>query len=158
MLIPARSLPGVYLFHQTDGKPLYQSTFKRKWLNLMEDCYCVQDREIDENTDRPSDIRKRLKPTLTPHYFRHNFATLLFEAGVEPLIAMKILGHTDYQTTANIYTHLNSEMMKKSSVDMEEVFRRKQEAKGVLAKAKSAKEKRSRKPAVDASLPWAGRF
>ena len=35
---------------------------------------------------------------------------------------------------------------------------RKQEAKGVLAKAKSAKEKRSRKPAVDASLPWAGRF
>ena len=101
---------------------------------------------------------KFYKPTLTPHYFRHNFATLLFEAGVEPLIAMKILGHTDYQTTANIYTHLNSEMMKKSSVDMEEVFRRKQEAKGVLAKAKSAKEKRSRKPSVDASLPWAGRF
>lgn len=77
---------------------------------------------------------------------------------MEPLIAMKILGHTDYQTTANIYTHLNSEMMKKSSVDMEEVFHRKQEAKGVLAKAKSAKEKRSRKPAVDACLPWAGRF
>lgn len=68
------------------------------------------------------------------------------------------LGHTDYQTTANIYTHLKSEMMKKSSVDMEDVFRRKQEAKGVLVKAKSAKEKRSRKPAVDASLPWAGRF
>ena len=51
-----------------------------------------------------------------------------------------------------------SEMMKKSCVDMEDTFRRKQEAKSVLAKAKSAKEKRSRKPAVDASLPWAGRF
>ena len=51
-----------------------------------------------------------------------------------------------------------SDMMKKSSVDMEDVFRRKQEAKSALAKAKSAKEKRSRKPAVDASLPWAGRF
>ena len=38
---------------------------------------------------------------------------------------------------------------------MEEIFRRKQEAKGVPAKAKSAKEKRSGKPAVDASLPWA---
>jgi len=49
-------------------------------------------------------------------------------------------------------------MMKKSTVDIEEVFRRKQEAKGVLAKAKSAKEKRLRKPAVDASLLWAGRF
>ena len=37
-------------------------------------------------------------------------------------------------SAANIYTHLKSEMMKKSSVDMEDVFRRKQEAKGVLAK------------------------
>lgn len=90
-------------------------------------------------TKRKNDIIKQLKPTLTPHYFRHNYATLLFEAGVEPLIAMKILGHTDYQTTANIYTHLKSEMMKKSSVDMEEVFRRKQEAKGVLAKAQERK-------------------
>lgn len=72
---------------------------------------------------------KQLKPPLTPHYFRHNYATLLFETGVVLLIAMKILDHTDYQTTANIYMHLNSEMMKKSSVDMEEVFRRKQEAK-----------------------------
>ena len=77
---------------------------------------------------------------------------------MEPLIAMKILGHTDYQTTANIYTHLNSEMMKKSSVDMEEVFRRKQEAKGVLAKAQNARDKRSRKPVLDMSLPWAGKF
>ena len=46
---------------------------------------------------------------LTSYYFWHNYATLLFEAGVEPLIAMKILGHTDYQTTTNIYTRLKSE-------------------------------------------------
>ena len=49
---------------------------------------------------------KQVKPTLTPHYFRHNYVTLLYESGVDPLIAMKIVGHTDYQTTANIYTHL----------------------------------------------------
>lgn len=77
---------------------------------------------------------------------------------MEPLIAMKILGHTDYQTTANIYTHFKSEMMKKSSVDMEDVFRRKQEAKGVLAKAQSMRDKRSRKPELDMSLPWVGKF
>ena len=47
-----------------------------------------------------------LKPLLTPHFFRHNYVTLLYEAGVDPLIAMKIVGHTDYQTTANIYTHV----------------------------------------------------
>lgn len=77
MLLPVRAMPGTYVFHNADGKPLSQSSFKRKWLSLMEDCYCVQDREVDENTDRPSDIRKRLKPTLTPHYFRHNYITIM---------------------------------------------------------------------------------
>ena len=101
---------------------------------------------------------KQLKPPLTPHYFRHNYATLLFETGVVLLIAMKILDHTDYQTTANIYMHLNSEMMKKSSVDMEDVFRRKQEAKSALAKAQTTRDKRSRKPVLDMNLPWAGKF
>ena len=71
----------------------------------MHDAGCTEEREIDENTRRPGDILKRFKPTLTPHYFRHNYVTMLYEAGVDPLIAMKIVGHADYQTTANIYTH-----------------------------------------------------
>ena len=29
---------------------------------------------------------------------------ILYESGVDPLVAMKIVGHSDYQTTANIYT------------------------------------------------------
>ena len=58
----------------------------------------------------------------------------------------------------NIYTHLKSEMMKKSSVDMEDVFRRKQEAKSALAKAQTTRDKRSRKPVLDMSLPWARKF
>ena len=70
----------------------------------------------------------------------------------------QVLGHTDYQTTANIYTHLKSDMMKKSSVDMEDVFRRKKEAKSALAKAQATRDKRSRKPVLDMSLPWAGKF
>ena len=41
----------------------------------------------------PNDILKRLKPTLTPHYFRHNYVTLLYESGVDPLVAMKMVGH-----------------------------------------------------------------
>ena len=37
--------------------------------------------------------------------------TLLYRAGVDPLKAMKIVGHSEYQTTADIYTHLDQEMM-----------------------------------------------
>ena len=71
---------------------------------------------------------------------------------------MKILGHTDYQTTASIYTYLKSNIMKKSSMDMEDVFLRKQEAKSALAKAQITRDKRSRKPVLDMSLPWVGKF
>ena len=154
MLLPVRAMPGTYVFHNADGKPLSQSSFKRKWLSLMEDCYCVQDREVDENTDRPSDIRKRLKPTLTPHYFRHNYITMLYEGGIDPLVAMKIVGHTDYQTTANIYTHLSEETMRRASVDLGDVFK----AKAKWKPPKGSKQARSRKPPVDTSLPWANKF
>ena len=82
-------------------------------------CGCVTWREIKPGT---SDILKQVKPTLTPHYFRHNYVTLLYESGVDPLIAMKIVGHTDYQTTANIYTHLKEETLRRASVNMEKVF------------------------------------
>ena len=42
---------------------------------------------------------------------------------------MKIVGHTDYQTTANIYTHLKEETLCKATVNMEKVFASKSELK-----------------------------
>lgn len=92
------------------------------WLRLMVACGCVEWWEIEPGASRPDDILKQVKPTLTPHYFRHNYVTLLYESGVDPLIAMKIVGHTDYQTTANIYTHLKEETLRRASVNMEKVF------------------------------------
>ena len=68
-----------------------------------------------------------IKPRLTPHFFRHNYVTLLYESGVDPLIEMKIVGHTDYQNTANIYTHVRDEMLKKATVNMNEVFQKRTE-------------------------------
>ena len=88
---------------------------------------CGDWREVPEGTSRPGDILKQIKPRLTPHFFRHNYVTMLYESGVDPLIAMKIVGHTDYQTTANIYTHVRDEMLKKATVNMNEVFQKRTE-------------------------------
>ena len=52
---------------------------------------------------------------------------MLYEAGVDPLIAMKIVGHTDYQTTANIYTHIRDDMLKKATINMADVFKKREE-------------------------------
>ena len=49
---------------------------------------------------------------LTPHIFRHNFATMLYYAGVDVKEAQRILGHSDSRTTIEIYTHLDQEQSK----------------------------------------------
>jgi len=116
-----------YVFHTKKGTPLPHSSFKRMWYRLMLAAGCVEWRKIKESTSRPDDILKQIKVTLTPHYFRHNYVTMLYESGIDPLVAMKIVGHTDYQTTANIYTHVRDEMLKKATVDMNEVFQQRTE-------------------------------
>ena len=122
MLLPKRESADAYVFHTPSGAPLPQASYKRMWSRLMLECGCVEWRELKPGTSRPDDILKQVKPTLTPHYFRHNYVTLLYESGIDPLVAMKIVGHTDYQTTANIYTHLKEETLRRASVNMERVF------------------------------------
>lgn len=117
-----------YVFHTEDGMPWSQNTFKRNWLRLMHDAGCTVDREwTDEQRvklRRPNDPINLWEATLTPHYFRHNFVTMLYRAGVDPLKAMKIVGHNEYQTTADIYTHLDQEMMQATADDLADVFKK----------------------------------
>lgn len=52
----------------------------------------------------------------TPHCCRHTFASLMVRSGVSPQALQRIIGHADYSTTANIYTHLNNgELIKEMS-------------------------------------------
>jgi integrase len=44
-------------------------------------------------------------PKLSPHVCRHTFASMMADAGVDPASIQAIIGHSDYNTTANIYTH-----------------------------------------------------
>ena len=122
MLLQKEGEPEEYVFHDPHGNPLSQATFKRMWCRLMADARCATVRDYDPHEEKNWDILKQVKPTLTPHFLRHNFVTLLYEAGIDPLIAMKIVGHTDYKTTANIYTHVRDEMLRKATVNLEEVF------------------------------------
>ncbi len=57
----------------------------------------------------------------------HSSTVPLIEAHIDTLIAMKIAGHADYQTTANIYTHVRDEMLKKSIINRGDVFRKREE-------------------------------
>lgn len=50
-------------------------------------------------------------PKKTPHATRHTYTTRAVKEGLAPEMLQKILGHADYSTTANIYTHIDAETL-----------------------------------------------
>lgn len=46
------------------------------------------------------------QPSIDRHQIRHEYATMLYEAGIDTLQAKALMGHTDIITTQQIYTHI----------------------------------------------------
>ncbi|MBQ7064158.1 MAG: site-specific integrase [Firmicutes bacterium] len=55
----------------------------------------------------------------TPHQLRHTFATRCYEAGVDPKITQKILGHKSIDTTLDVYTHISQEKTQNELLKLE---------------------------------------
>ncbi len=49
------------------------------------------------------------KPRLTPHNTRHTFSSKMVKAGARPELLQKIVGHANYDTTIDTYTHFTEE-------------------------------------------------
>lgn len=45
-------------------------------------------------------------PGVYPHALRHTFCSICFERGMKPKVVQMIMGHANYSTTMNIYTHV----------------------------------------------------
>ena len=58
------------------------------------------------------------------HDMRHAFATLLLDAGEEVAVISKMLGHADYSTTVDVYSHLSTERSRVAAARIDGLLKR----------------------------------
>ncbi|MEI6132819.1 MAG: tyrosine-type recombinase/integrase [Bacillota bacterium] len=99
------SLPGLGLFSINDVYPFTKSQFARFWEKII--------RKINFAAGGTKDI-DAISSDITPHIFRHNFATILYNAEIDLKSAMRIMGHGDMKILLEVYTHLDNKKDQKS--------------------------------------------
>jgi len=110
-----------YLFKGSKSNmPICESTFKRMWDRLMIAAYEL-DSSIEAKEIKTGDYRGKMRSILTPHYFRHNFATMLCDWKVSPEEAIAYMGHEDSEMIREIYAHRS----KRAQAQNAELFQQK---------------------------------
>ena len=61
-------------------------------------------------------------PKITPHSFRHTFATRCFESGINGKIVQKYLGHSSMAMTMDLYTHVDENLMAANISKIDNLF------------------------------------
>lgn len=104
------------IFPGKDGGIMTSSEMRAKWVRW---CKAAGLAELVETSIRGKDGKPRRKTyytgTLTAHQLRHGYCTILYEAGVDEMTAMDLMGHSDIEITRKVYTHLRKRQRDKAT-------------------------------------------
>lgn len=93
-----------------EGRNLLLDGVKSDYLIVGKKSEKLTTRRVEQIID---DIIKRtsIKLNITPHMFRHTFATHLLDNGCDLLVVQELLGHASLSST-EIYTHVSNEHLR----------------------------------------------
>ncbi len=103
-LLAVKGDPFQPVFPTQAGNFQNENSLRRLWTGFKRDL----DIHMGAKLYRNQIVQSSLAPDLTPYCLRHTFCTDLQKAGVPLNVAKELMGHSDIQTTANIYTHKDS--------------------------------------------------
>nr|DAH99667.1 MAG TPA: Integrase [Caudoviricetes sp.] len=106
-LRPLRGEPMETVFRNQAGRPHNTTTMQRLWGSIIRAMDIAMGAEVYRNQI----ITSVVADDLVPYCLRHTFCTDLQRAGVPINVAKELMGHADIATTANIYTHGDTETL-----------------------------------------------
>lgn len=65
---------------------------------------------------------KKKNISIDRHTIRHEYASILYEAGIDVKEAQQLLGHAQISTTMDIYTHISESKMKQDFMILANYF------------------------------------
>lgn len=109
-LRPLRNLPDIFLVSGTTKftTNVQADYLLRKVIYHANLCTFKKDREFKPTF---TNLRNDIKPKFTAHNFRHHYVTSRVQAEDKPEFIKTIVGHVSYQTTIDIYTHVQRQML-----------------------------------------------
>ena len=107
LLWAARGPAEAPVFPTNAGGWQNENSLRRLWTGFRRDL----DIYMGAETYRNKITKSVLAPDLTAYCLRHTFCTDLQAAGVPLNIAKELMGHADISTTANIYTHRDTDTL-----------------------------------------------
>lgn len=111
-----------YLFSANGGvTPLTQTEFRKRWNG-----YCrkagLADSHVEEHIGKNKHKYKKTvwENRIVPYQLRHEFATICFDAGLDPKAVADIMGHADEEMARRIYTHIKNTRRQKDSKKLQD--------------------------------------
>ena len=98
-----------YVITSANNKMMTETAWKRLLESYITDMNLKYGNFIQPtNKVAPQKASMMIEP-FTYHCLRHTFCTMMYEAGIDVLVAQEQMGHSDPKTTLSIYTHLQKE-------------------------------------------------